>query len=201
MVLIPVHERLGTLRDLVLELNKEKLAEAVENLVLRIGYMDLFALTIENVPDNVPFEHGALWGGTILHVLKPRVLFPDKEAIDDSAETRKYTGQEVAGEEQGTSIGLGYLTQSYIDFGVPGMFVPVFLLGVFYGLIYRYFVFHGPSPALGFAMACAILVFGAYTIETSNLKLVGGNLMGFLFFALVRRFLGPAFLAWVRSPN
>ena len=51
-----------------------------------------------------------------------------------------YTGSRVAGTEEGTSIGIGYMAESYIDFGPIYMFVPILLLGVFYGLIYRYFI-------------------------------------------------------------
>ncbi len=70
----------------------------------------------------------------------PRFLFPDKPVLDDSERTRTYTGMNVAGMEQGTSIGIGYIGESYVDFGPVKMFAPIFLLGLLYGLIYRFFV-------------------------------------------------------------
>ncbi|HEU0038859.1 MAG TPA: hypothetical protein VFR76_06270, partial [Verrucomicrobiae bacterium] len=87
----------------------------------------------------------------------------------------------------------GYIAESYIDFGIVGMFAPVFLLGLFYGLIYRHFVDGQRYHVLGFAMATAILVFGAYSIETSNIKLVGGNLMSLVVIGLFAKFGGETF--------
>jgi hypothetical protein len=126
-------------------------------------------------------------------VLTPRLLFPNKASIDDSARTEKYTGVQVSGTEQGTSISLGYVAESYIDFGVKGMFAPILLLGLFYGLIYRFFADHQRYRVLGFAMATAILVFGAYTIETSNIKLLGGNLMALIVIGLFSKIAGGWF--------
>jgi hypothetical protein len=50
---------------------------------------------------------------------------------------RKYAGVFVAGVEQNTSIAFGYAIESYIDFGVPWMFAPVFLFGLVMGLVYE----------------------------------------------------------------
>jgi hypothetical protein len=109
-----------------------------------------------------------------MHVLTPRFLFPDKPALDDSERTRLYTGVQVAGTETGTSIGIGYVGESYVDYGPVGMFAPIFLLGLFYGLINRFFITRTKYKLLGAALAVSVLIFNAYAIETSNIKLVGG---------------------------
>src|SRR5262249_38165568 len=155
---------------------------------------------IVNVPENVPYEHGTLWFGAIQHAFMPRLFFPNKPTLDDSVRTQKYTGMEVAGREQGASIGIGYIAESYIDFGRYWMLAPIFLLGVFYGLIYRFFAFRQRYGLLGVAAAIAILVFGAYSIETSNIKLIGGNAMSVLVLGLFCWLLGPAFLKIVTQP-
>jgi uncharacterized membrane protein len=103
----------------------------------------------------------------------------------------------VAGLEQGTSISIGYMGESYIDFGPIGMFVPIFLLGLLYGYIYRLFVRYARYKLIGFAAATAVLLFSAYNFETSNVKILGGMLACaiiaflFLFFGelMVARFL------------
>jgi len=64
--------------------------------------------------------------------------------------------------------------ESYVDYGPVGMFAPIFLLGLFYGLINRFFITRAKYKLLGAAMAVSILIFNAYAIETSNIKLVGG---------------------------
>jgi hypothetical protein len=136
--------------------------------------VNFFALALENVPNRVPYENGGLWTGSIMHILTPRLLFPDKPALDDSERTRLYTGVQVAGVESGTSIGIGYVGESYIDFGPVWMFAPIFLLGILYGLINRFFLTRTKYKLLGAALAVSVLIFNAYEIETSNVKLLGG---------------------------
>lgn len=173
-VLVPVEERVGKLQDLLNGFDAQQLEEGFEGLMLRVSYVQFFALTMKNVPDSVPYEHGALWLDALKHVVTPRVLFPNKPAIDDSERTSYYTGLEVAGAEQGTSIGIGYFAESYVDFGPIGMFAPLILLGLGLGAIYRGFVINGRYKLLGGAIVTAIMVFGAATIETSNMKVLGG---------------------------
>jgi hypothetical protein len=149
----------------------------------------------------MPYEHGALWRDAIQRVFMPRLLFPGKPGIDDSQETAKYTGLAVAGQEQGTSIGLGYMAESYIDFGWLGMFIPIFLLGVFYGTIYRLFGYRQQNRLFAMGCAVAILVFGAYTIETSNTKLVGGNVAAAVVLGFFYWRFGPLLMALVTEPT
>jgi hypothetical protein len=190
-VLVPMEDRAAKLGELADKFTWEDFDTGLDAMVLRVSYVYYFALALINVPDSVPYEGGALWGGTLKHVFMPRLLFPDKPILDDSERTRLYTGVIVSGSEQGTSIGIGYVGESYIDFGPTWMFAPILCLGVFYGFIYRFFAIRKTRILLGSAVASAILVFGAYTIETSNIKLVGGNLVAVLV-------LGGLYLAFSR---
>ena len=171
---IPMERKFGKLADLVESVTWDNFTDGIDALILRVSYVNFFALTLENVPARVPYENGELWGGSVMHVLTPRFLFPDKPALDDSERTRLYTGVQVAGTETGTSIGIGYVGESYVDYGPVGMFAPIFLLGLFYGLINRFFITAAKYKLLGAAMAVSVLIFNAYAIETSNIKLVGG---------------------------
>ena len=171
---IPIERKFTKLADLVSSVTWENFADGMDALIMRVSYVNYFALAIENVPNRVPYENGELWKGSIMHILTPRLLFPDKPVLDDSERTRLYTGIQVSGMESGTSIGIGYVGESYIDFGPVGMFAPIFLLGVFYGLINRLFLTRTKYKLLGAALAVSVLIFSAYEIETSNVKLVGG---------------------------
>jgi hypothetical protein len=179
-VLVPVEERVGKLGDLLDGFNAQQLGEGFQTMILRISYVQFFALTIKNVPANLPYENGALWADAIKHVLTPRLFFPDKAAIDDSARTSLYTGMDVAGAEQGTSIGIGYFAESYVDFGPTGMFIPIALVGAGLGCMYRMLVIKARYKLIGGAIVTSITVFGASTIETSNMKVIGGVLTMFL---------------------
>jgi hypothetical protein len=196
-VLMPVEERVGKLGDLLADFDGQRLTEGFETMILRISYVQFFALTMKNVPENIPYENGALWAGAIKHVLTPRLLFPNKPAIDDSERTSFYTGLQVAGAEQGTSIGIGYFGESYIDFGPVLMFLPIFLVGLFYGAMYRWFVVRARYKLLGSAIVTSILVFNGSAIETSNIKIVGSGIAALLVMLAFYSTLGPWLMRWL----
>ena len=194
----PTAARIDKLVELLGELDQEKIENGFEQSMQRLSYVELFAHCMVTVPAELPYEHGALWLGAVQQVFTPRLLFPDKAPIHDSYRAQKYTGINWAGPEEGASIGLGYMAESYIDFGPVFMFAPIFLLGVFYGLIYRLFAYPKTGQLLGMALAVCILVFGACTIETSNIKLVGGNTMALLVMWLFKWQLGKPFMRFIQ---
>ena len=98
------------------------------------------ALAVVRVPKILPHTDGAIFGAALVHIVTPRIFFPNKpELMSDSDMVRKYSGVSVAGREHGTSIAFGYAAESYIDFGVPWMFAPVLAFGVFVGFCYALF--------------------------------------------------------------
>jgi hypothetical protein len=188
VISVPVEQRLAKLGELAFSMTPVTWGQGFEDLILRITYVHYFDLTIQNVPENIPYEHGQLWWGCIKQVFMPRLFFPNKAVLDDSARASYYTGQAVAGTDTGASIGIGYFGESYIDFGPAGMFAPIFLLGIFYGLIYRLFISGVQNKIIGFAIAVSILLFNACEIETSNVKILGGTVCVCLAMALFLRF-------------
>jgi hypothetical protein len=195
---VPIERKFDKLADLVGSVNWDNFTDGLDALVLRVSYVNFFALAVENVPARVPYENGELWEGCIVHVLTPRFLFPDKPALDDSERTRLYTGVNVAGVEQGTSIGIGYVGESYIDFGPIWMFMPIFFLGLSYGVINRFFITRTRYKLLGSALAVSILVFNAYAIETSNIKIVGGVVSVALVGVVLYKLFGASITAFLR---
>jgi hypothetical protein len=105
----------------------------------------------------------------------------------------------VAGSEQDTSIGIGYVGESYIDFGPIGMFIPIFLLGLLYGVINRFFITRTRYKLLGSALAVSVLVFNAYEIETSNIKLLGGVITALLAAIVFYKALGGSVMAYLQG--
>ena len=196
---VPIERKFTKLTDLVEDVTWDNFLDGMDALIMRISYVNFFALTTENVPGRIPYENGALWSGSIVHILMPRVLFPDKPILDDSERTRTYTGVNVAGSEQDTSIGIGYVGESYIDFGPVGMFIPIFLLGLLYGVINRFFITRTRYKLLGSALAVSVLVFNAYEIETSNIKLLGGVITALLAATVFYKALGGSVMAYLQG--
>ena len=110
-----------------------------------------------------------------------------------------YTGMSITSAEKGTSISIGYVGESYIDYGPVWMFGPIFGLGLLYGVIFRIFAMRKRYAALGNAMGVAILIFNAYTIETSNIKLVGNSVTACLVFGALYLSFGRAISAWLKA--
>jgi hypothetical protein len=187
-------EQLSMLVELVDSQSTESLADAVERLIERVAYVQIFSWVIDYVPAIVPHQNGALWLGAIRHITSPRVLDPEKPALDDSAETAEYTGLAIAGTSEGTSIGLGYIAESYVDFGSTLMLLPIFAMGVLVGGTYRILARRESLRLLGMACATVLVALGANLVETSNAKMLGGLVTSFIVFYGFLRFFGPRFI-------
>ncbi|MBI3316628.1 MAG: hypothetical protein HYZ85_01310 [Candidatus Omnitrophica bacterium] len=197
VTLVSYNERLSKIIDLSLSIDSERLTKGVEKLAERIAYVDMFANVLNYVPDVMPHENGALWKKSIMHILAPRIFFPNKPVLESDSElTMKYTGLQMASGQQGTSISIGYMAESYIDFKIPGMFIPIFILGILWGGMYRYFIRRSRTKIFGYAIAVAVLI-QANQFEIHNTKLVGGMLMSFIVMGLVQKFGIPVISQWV----
>ncbi|WP_316797794.1 hypothetical protein [Pedobacter frigidisoli] len=186
-------ESLNRLGELVGKVDQNAIDVGFKQTVDRLAYIDYFSATIDYVPRVIPHTHGRLWGDAVGRVLQPRILFPNKSAIDDSETTRKYSGIFVAGTEQGTSISLGYITENYIDFGVPGMFISLFIYGLLIGTVYKYVMTSSPNKLIGTGMIIPLFIL-IYMFESALNKLVGGLLMYLITYELIRRFALKKFL-------
>jgi hypothetical protein len=173
------------------------LLKAADGLLDRLGYVTYFGLCIENVPKTVPHTGGRLWVEAVTHVFMPRVFFPNKRELNDSERTNEFTGVTVAGVEEGTSIGIGYIGESYVDFGVPVMFLPVFLFGGMIGGCYGLLVRVAPNRMLGVAAGTSLVFGGAFLLESSNAKMFGGVVATTLVLGTLFRLVGKPIGAWL----
>ncbi|WP_263792001.1 hypothetical protein [Salinibacter sp.] len=114
-----------------------------------------FGEVVEYIPEHRPYDGGTGWKRGVEHILKPRILFPDKPVINDSEITNRYIGGTVT--EEGASFSIGYFGESYADFGPFLMYVPIFLVGVMLGLMYRFFIVRPRIKIIGFSFAAAFL--------------------------------------------
>ena len=135
------------------------------------------ALAVARVPSVVPHENGALLAFVIRHLLSPRILFPDKPALpSDSDKVRKYSGVWVAGREVKTSYAFGYAAESYVDFGVPLMFFPIFVLGMLLGATYSVLMRSIEHAELRTAAIVVVFWSVMSMFETSWVMMVGRGL-------------------------
>ena len=187
VVLVTVGERVEKLAELIADLDSEKIAQSTEDLVHRLTYVHYFGESMHIVPERIPYENGKLWWEAVQNFLMPRILNPDKKVLDDSIRTAHYTGIRVAGADDGTSISLGYIAESYIDFGPVLMAMPLFIWGFFVGKVYRTLVRSTAYPIFGYASAAVLISIGASVLEQSNVKMVGGMVLGFVLFYFIQK--------------
>ena len=132
------------------------------------------ALAVSRVPSVLPHEHGAILGRALLHIVTPRLLFPDKAVLEsDSEMVMRYSGVWAAGSEHETSIAFGYAAESYVDFGVPLMFLPVFVFGCLMGMAYHGWLRIIRHRELAVGLIAVMFWMSLYLFERSWIKTLG----------------------------
>ena len=203
VVLVPVEDRLAYLTNKVLTIDTVAMGEGLEKLVKRWAYVDFLAATMRNVPSRVPFQDGAQIGGTIMHVIQPRFLFPDKPPLPSDTEvTQKYTGF-VWGRStsESTSISLGYLAELYVDFGIEGALVAMLIFGFIVGRLFRVVSLSGSLPVTVQFGLGIMLVMPLMQFEHALIKMVGAFLTTVICIFPLRRFVLPFLLDFVGYKN
>ena len=192
---------IAVLWDIVSEdFNAENFSESFERgrdaLVYRISYVEYFALALKQVPTFLPHENGQLLQNALEHVLKPRILFPDKQVIYDSDITSKYTGISFAGRDEGVSFSLGYVPEAYIDFGSVYMFIPIFFFGLLFGWMYKTLLLKGYNIVWGICYSAPIFQY-AWMFPVPGTKLLGWSITYFVNFYLINRYLVKYLDSWL----
>jgi hypothetical protein len=104
----------------------------------RAQYLEEYQTVVQNVPSTIPHQNGNVTKDAFEFIATPRFLNPNKNILDPSEKTAKYTGRQVANVEMGTSISLGFFTDLYIDFGFIGMTIALLILGVLLAWFFKY---------------------------------------------------------------
>jgi hypothetical protein len=167
---------------------KQSFSEGFENLIYRVSYIEFLAMTMNQVPVFLPYENGRLLQNAVEHIIKPRILFPNKKPIYDSELTSKYTGRKFAGAEEGTSFSLGTVAESYVDFGPIYMFIPIFVFGLWVGWMYKFFIVNGYNIIWGICYSAPIFQF-AWSFPVPTSKFLGWSITYFVTFWFINKFL------------
>jgi hypothetical protein len=198
-VTVSVGERAGLLLHKAVNPDEIDWGLAADQLLRRIAYIDFFGAVIAYTEIAPEPERFGRWRDALDHVAKPRVFFPEKAILDDTEVFMRYVRADVADETRiGTSISIGYLAENFIDFGFPGMLLPVAAMGLLLGGMLRYFMTR-PVPWMvreGFAAALVLaLVTG---MELSLAKFLGGTVLVFVVLAFLLKFVFPFAVRFVR---
>lgn len=175
--------RMGIMCDLIMDWGtggSEEILGDCDAMVDRIWDIRYQAAALNRVPRIVPHQDGELLENAVMHVLRPRILFPNKEVRDiESEAVRKFAGVRVAGRKQNVSIAFGYVAEAYVDFGVPLMFVPIFVFGLIMGMSYQWFsgIIRHDDLRIGFVTVAYWIILYGYGYSWLKLFGRGGMLM------------------------
>jgi hypothetical protein len=150
--------------------------EATIRLIDRLWAIKYPGMALDRVPSSVPHTDGDIMWDAVTHLVTPRFLYPDKpELISDSELVRKYAGANVAGSESNTSIAFGYAAESYVDYGLPWMFVPAIVWGFLLGVAFQFWLSVIRHRELAVAVTTVMFWLALYLFERSWAKTLGGT--------------------------
>jgi hypothetical protein len=153
----------------------------------------LFALLLSRQEAGFTFDVPSRYIAGIEHVLMPRILFPDKAALDDSRLTSEFTGRTI---NENTSISIGYIAEALYDFGFPWMLAPILAIGMGLGFVAIFYLTRPVPATIREAFMCANL-FLSFNFGQNIDKALGVFLIGLLVLSLLLKFGYPLFAAWL----
>ena len=111
----------------------------------RLSLLQQTANVMESTPERVPYQNGRLYS-YMLVTFVPRFFWPDKPSVNDSNRWYQVAYRMTVRDDLSTvSIAVGYLPESYINFGWFGPPVVMFCMGILLGLFDKIFL----RPASG----------------------------------------------------
>jgi len=114
----------------------------------RLSLLQQTANVMESTPERVPYQNGRLYS-YMLVTFAPRIFWPDKPSVNDSNRWYQVAYRlTVRDNLNGVSIAVGYLPESYINFGWFGPPVVMFCLGILLGLFDKIFLRPGSGLLL-----------------------------------------------------
>jgi hypothetical protein len=169
--------------------------DAITRLIERIGYTELYAGVLARQDNGTIPTNLNLYASAVEHILTPRILFPNKPALDDSALTRALLDLRIS---EGTSIGIGYVAQAQVDFGFPGLLLPVLLIGIMIGAAAEYFMTRPADLIVRQAFTTATLYL-AFPFAANIDKSLGGFLISCVVMGCVLKFGYPYIAQYLKG--
>lgn len=136
----------------------------------RLAHLMTFAEVVEKTPGDIGYWEGETYRA-LLYKIIPRAVYPDKPTI----ETGQLFGHRygfLSPTDRTTSYNLPQLVELYANFGIVGVLVGMFVVGVIYAAIVR--CFGHRDGGLGSQVAGAYVMAKLLLIESSAALVFGG---------------------------
>jgi hypothetical protein len=134
--------------DALLNADEEQARILANRTVERLSLLQQTANVMESTPERVPYQNGRLYSYMLVTFI-PRFFWPDKPSVNDSNRWYQIAYRlTLRNELNGVSIAVGYLPESYINFGWFGPPAVMFCLGILLGLFDKFFLRPGSGLLL-----------------------------------------------------
>lgn len=137
---------------------------------MRLGD-DSLARVVALTPTEVPYWRGKTYSA-LPYLFIPRLLWqqkPKRQIWHEFGMAYRY----LAANDPCTSVTFNVFSEGYLNYGIAGMIVSAFLLGVLSGFAELISQNWNPSGPLAFAFASSVLPFALFTDSTSLISVLG----------------------------
>jgi hypothetical protein len=155
----------------------------------RLNHGETISRIIDYVPYYTDFAYGKTYFISFLSSFIPRFLWPGKPETGGAAMVCQYLGDCDSFDFNGHSYNVGLLGESYINFGLYGGAIFMFILGLFFSFIYKLTIkisYKFPLLILSFPVLYVDFVF---SIETDFYTAFNSFLKSLIFIMLIYIFL------------
>ncbi len=152
-------------------------SESIQIAIWRFGSIMTLSEVVELTPASVPYWGGATYYSLLFKPI-PRFIYPGKPE-EDTGQTFGHRYGFLDPHDLTTSHNLPQLVELYANFGVAGVMVGMFVIGVLYRIIHH--IFTHRDMGLG-AIVPSVYIYGNLLNIESSAGLVFGGLIGHAIF-------------------
>lgn len=138
----------------------------------RVSLLDQAGNVYDKTPGEVPLQMGKSYSYLIITLI-PRFIWPDKPSVNDANRFYQVAyGMTAEQDLDSVSIAVGFLVESFMNFGWAGIVLVMFAMGLFLGFFER-ILLSARSGVLFNAIGVALL-FNLFMVESQAAQYIGG---------------------------
>lgn len=162
------------------EINPEMMDQAVQKFTSRVSFIMIFTHVLGKTPQEVPFLKGASYHPFLVKMI-PRFIYPQKHK-ENFGQIFGHRYKLIGEDDEVTSVNPGQLVEMYVNFGLLGIVLGMFILGVIYKMLVAFL--QSSVSGEGGVLVGSFIFFNLFNIE-SNLSMVLGGIFYSLIFAVI----------------
>ena len=138
----------------------------------RVSLLDQAGNVYDKTPGEVPWQLGKSYSYLVITLI-PRFIWPDKPSVNDANRFYQVAyGMTSEQDLDSVSIAVGFLVESFMNFGWAGIILVMFAMGLVLGFFER--VFLSLQAGVLFNAIGVALLFNLFSVEAQAAQYIGG---------------------------